>query len=56
MSEPGSSGPASYGEGLERSREEVLAAARPLPPHEEMIIQDLTEDEECIFLDAILNA
>lgn len=56
MSEPEAREPASYGASLERSREEVLAAARPLPPHEEMIIKDLTEDEERVFLDAILNA
>ena len=56
MSESGARKPASHGESLERSREEVLAAARPLPSHEEMIINDLTEDEERIFLDAILNA
>ena len=56
MSEPGVRRPTSSGESLERSKEEVLAAARPLPPHEEMIIEDLTEDEERIFLDTILNA
>jgi len=56
MSEPETRRPASYGPSLERSREEVLAAARPLPPHEEMIIEDLTEDEERLFLNAILNA
>jgi hypothetical protein len=56
MSELDAHGPASHGRSLERSREEVLAAARPLPPHKEMIIQDLTEDEERIFLDAILDA
>ena len=56
MLEPGARKPTSYGKSLERSREEVLAAARPLPPHEEMIIKDLTEDEERIFLDTILNA
>lgn len=55
MSEPGAHKPASFGESLERGREEVLAAARPLPPHEDMVIEDLTEDEENIFLDAILN-
>jgi len=56
MSEPSAHGSASDGASLERSKEDVLAAARPLPPHEEMIIKDLTEDEERIFLDAILNA
>ncbi|MGH3503137.1 MAG: hypothetical protein ACRDQA_19915 [Nocardioidaceae bacterium] len=56
MSESGAHEPLPYGASLERSREEVLRAARPLPPHDEMIIEDLTEDEERIFLDAILNA
>lgn len=55
MSESEANRPASHGESLERSREEVLTTARPLPSHEEMIIRDLTEDEERIFLDAILN-
>jgi hypothetical protein len=34
----------------------VLAAARPLPPDDEVVIEDLSEDEERIFLDAILSA
>jgi hypothetical protein len=49
--EPGSNGPA-----LERSREAVLAAARPLPPAEEILIEDLTDDEERLFVEAILHA
>jgi hypothetical protein len=44
------------GASLERSREEVLRAARPLPPDDEVLIEDLTEDEDRVFLDAILNA
>ena len=40
---------------LERSKEEVLRAARPLPPDDE-VLEDLTEDEDRVFLDAILNA
>jgi hypothetical protein len=56
MSEPEARDPASKGASLERSREEVLAAARPLPPHEEMLIEDLTDEEERIFLEAIFNA
>ena len=55
MSEPEARDPASKGASLERSREEVLAA-RPLPPHEEMLIEDLTDEEERIFLEAIFNA
>lgn len=48
--------PGSKGASLERSKEEVLAAARPLPPIEEMVIEDLTDDEDRIFLEAIFNA
>jgi hypothetical protein len=56
MSEPESRGLASRGRSLERSREEALAAARPLPPHDEMLIEDLTDEEERIFVEAILGA
>jgi hypothetical protein len=56
MSEPEAQEPASKGANLERSREEVLAAARPLPPDEEALIEDLTDEEERIFVEAILNA
>ena len=56
MSEPGAPQPAARGASLERSREEVLAAARPLPPHEDMMIEDLTDEEERIFVEAILDA
>ena len=52
MSEPGAPEPAARGASLERSREEVLAAARPLPPHEDMMIEDLTDEEERIFIEA----
>lgn len=38
---------------LELSVEELLKRARPLPPHEEMVIEDLTEEEGQAFLDAI---
>jgi hypothetical protein len=34
----------------------VLAAAQPLPPHEDMMIEDLTDEEERIFVEAILDA
>lgn len=30
--------------------EELLRRARPLPPHEEMVIDDLSEDEGVAFL------
>jgi len=56
MSEPEPRKPASKGASLERSKEEVLAAARPLPPDEDALIEDLTDEEERIFVEAILNA
>jgi hypothetical protein len=56
MSEPGAPKPAPRGASLEQGREEVLAAARPLPPHEDMVIEDLTDEEERIFVEAILDA
>jgi hypothetical protein len=34
----------------------VLGAARLLPPHENAMIEDLTEDEAWVFLAAILGA
>jgi hypothetical protein len=56
VSEPGAKEPARRGATLERSREEVLGAARPLPPADEMVIEDLTDDEERLFIEAILDA
>jgi len=56
MSEPEAHEPTPRSPSLERSREEVLAAARPLPPHEEMMIEGLTDEEERIFIEAILDA
>ncbi len=41
---------------LERSRAEVLRAARPLPPDEEALIGDLTDDEDRLFVEAIVGA
>jgi hypothetical protein len=38
---------------LELPVEELLRRARPLPPHEEMVIDDLTEEEGAAFLEAI---
>jgi hypothetical protein len=38
---------------LELPVEELLRRARPLPPHDEMVIEDLTEDEGAAFLEAI---
>jgi hypothetical protein len=55
MSEPGAPEPAARGSSLERSKEEVLAVARPLPSHEDMVIKDLSDEEERIFIAAILD-
>lgn len=55
MSDDEAREPASGGASLERSREELLAAARPLPPREEMLIEDLTEEEERLFLEVIFG-
>lgn len=38
---------------LELPVEELLKRARPLPPHEEMIIEGLTEEEGQAFFDAV---
>jgi hypothetical protein len=40
----------------ERDKGDVLAAARPLPPDEDALISDLTEDEDRLFLAAVLDA
>jgi hypothetical protein len=40
-------------ESLELSVEEVLRRARPLPPREEMVIDDLTDEEQEAFWAAI---
>ena len=41
------------GESLESPVAELLRRARPLPPHEEMVIDDLTEEEGTAFLAAL---
>jgi len=38
---------------LELPVEEVLRRARPLPPHEEMVIEDLTEEEGAAFFSVV---
>ncbi len=38
---------------LELPVEELLRRARPLPPHEEMVIDDLTDEEGAAFLAAL---
>jgi hypothetical protein len=40
----------------ERRKSDVLDAARPLPPDEDVLINDLTEDEDRLFLAAVLSA
>ncbi|HXH56764.1 hypothetical protein [Iamia sp.] len=40
-------------ESLELSVEELFCRARPLPPHDEMVIDDLTQEEGEAFLAAI---
>jgi hypothetical protein len=56
MSEPEVHKSASKGTTLERDRNDVLGAARPLPPDADVLIDDLTEDEDRLFLAAILEA
>ena len=40
---------------LELRVDVLLERARPLPPHEEMVIEDLTPDEGTEFLAALLG-
>lgn len=56
MSEADAHRTGSGGTTLERGREEVLHAARPLPPDEEVLIDDLTEEEDRLFVEAIMSA
>jgi hypothetical protein len=56
MSEPEVNKSAAQGTTLERDRNHVLSAARPLPPDADVLIGDLTEDEDRLFLAAILEA
>ena len=42
-----------HSESLELPVEELLRRARPLPPHEEMVIEDLSEQEGAAFLAAL---
>jgi hypothetical protein len=46
----------SPGESLEVPREELLARARPLPRHEDMVIGELTDEEAAAFWAAITQA
>jgi hypothetical protein len=38
---------------LELPVEELLSRARPMPPHEQMIIEDLDDEEGAAFLAAL---
>ena len=40
-------------EHLELAVEELLRRARPLPPHDQMVIEDLSEEEGAAFLAAV---
>jgi hypothetical protein len=44
------------GQPLEESREKVLARGKPFPRYEDMVIEDLTDDEEERFLAAVADA
>ncbi|MGH3503596.1 MAG: hypothetical protein ACRDQA_22270 [Nocardioidaceae bacterium] len=52
MSEPREHG----AEPVEETREEILASAPRFPPLQEMVIEDLTEEEERVFLETIQDA
>jgi hypothetical protein len=56
MSEQESRKPDPRGRSLERSKDDVLAAAQPLPRDEDVLIDDLTEDEDRLFIAAVLDA
>ena len=45
--------PARPGDNLELPVEELFRRARPLPPHQEMVIDDLSEEEGAAFLAAL---
>ena len=49
MSGPEAYVPASDGTTLERSRADVLEAARPLPPDQDVVIEELSDDEDRRF-------
>ena len=56
MSEQQAHEPGRRGQILERDRDDVLDTARPLPSGEDALIADLSEDEDRIFLTAVLDA
>ena len=56
MSEPEARRPDSRGPSREQSKDDMLAAARALPRDEDVLIDDLTEDEDRLFIAAVLDA
>jgi hypothetical protein len=56
MSEQHVHEPGGHGQVLERDRDDVLDAAKPLPSGEDALIDDLSDDEDRLFLAAILDA
>ena len=56
MSESEAHKPDSGRPAQERRKSDVLDAARPLPPDEDVLINDLTEEEDRLFLAAVLGA
>jgi hypothetical protein len=55
MSRPASEQPW-LGESLERGVEDVLRFLRPFPPADEMLIGDLTEEEDQLFMAVVVDA
>ena len=55
MSESEADRSAAKGTTLERDKRDVLDAAQPLPPDEDVMIGDLTQDEDRLFIAAILD-
>jgi hypothetical protein len=56
MSEQEARRPDPRGLSRERTRGDVLAAAQPLPPDDDVLIDGLTEDEDRLFIAAVLDA
>ncbi|MDQ2874631.1 MAG: hypothetical protein M3Y33_07425 [Actinomycetota bacterium] len=48
--------PSGHGPTLERGRDDVVDSAKPLPPDEDAVVDDLSVDEDRLFLAAILDA
>ena len=55
MSEQPARGSGRHDQILERDRHEVLEAAEPLPFGEDALIADLGEDEDRVFLAAVVD-